>query len=180
MRQHVLNGESFSKHVATLRGRTGARPLLSHRFLDSDHLTPHAGFATPLVHVRRQPARSPGLVANLLNNWADEKKMPRRLYFPYGKAGFTKIREEGLFYVDRTEYIEALEAFEYQCFTRPPRWGKSCLVEMLACYYDNATTPEQWQAWFGGLDIDKKPTPLKGTFEVLQLDFSCAAAGEVD
>ena len=105
--------------------------------------------------------------------------MPRRLYFPYGQAGFTQIREEGRFYVDRTEYIEALEAFEYQCFTRPPRWGKSCLVEMLACYYDNATTPEQWDAWFGGLGIHKKPTPLKGKFEVLQLDFSRAATGSV-
>ena len=81
--------------------------------------------------------------------------------------------------MDKTEYIEALEAFEYQCFTRPPRWGKSCLVEMLACYYDNATTPEQWDAWFGGLGIHKKPTPLKGKFEVLQLDFSRAATGSV-
>jgi len=105
--------------------------------------------------------------------------VPRRTYFPYGEPGFAQIREEGLFYVDRTEYIEALEAFEYQCFTRPPRWGKSCLVEMLACYYDNATTPEQWDAWFGGLGIHKKPTPLKGKFEVLQLDFSRAATGSV-
>merc|ERR1711865_683745 len=128
----------------------------------------------------RQPTRSPGLVANLLNNWTDVTKMPRRAYFPYGQKGFAKIREQGRFYVDRTEYIEALEAFEYQCFTRPPRWGKSCLVEMLACYYDNATTPEEWDTWFGGLDIHKKPTELKGKFEVLQLDFSRAATGSVD
>merc|ERR1711935_694068 len=60
------------------------------------------------------------------------------------------------------------------------RWGKSCLVEMLACYYDNATTPEEWDTWFGGLDIHKKPTELKGKFEVLQLDFSRAATGSVD
>merc|ERR1711865_572714 len=73
----------------------------------------------------RQPTRSPGLVANLLNNWTDVTKMPRRAYFPYGQKGFAKIREQGRFYVDRTEYIEALEAFEYQCFTRPPRWGSS-------------------------------------------------------
>jgi len=119
-------------------------------------------------------------VANLLNNWTDVTKMPRRAYFPYGQKGFAKIREQGRFYVDRTEYIEALEAFEYQCFTRPPRWGKSCLVEMLACYYDNATTPEEWDTWFGGLDIHKKPTELKGKFEVLQLDFSRAATGSVD
>merc|ERR1711865_388530 len=128
----------------------------------------------------RQPARSPGLVANLINNWANTTKMPRRSYFPYGEPGFAQIREQGRFYVDRTEYIEALEAFEYQCFTRPPRWGKSCLVEMLACYYDNATTPEEWDTWFGGLDIHKKPTELKGKFEVLQLDFSRAATGSVD
>jgi hypothetical protein len=50
---------------------------------------------------------------------------------------------------------------------------------MLACYYDNATTPEQWDAWFGGLGIHKKPTPLKGKFDVLQLDFSRAATGSV-
>ena len=118
-------------------------------------------------------------MANLLNNWTDVTKMPRRAYFPYGEAGFAQIREQGRFYVDRTEYIEALEAFEYQCFTRPPRWGKSSLVAMLACYYDNATTPEQWDAWFKGLDIHKKPTPLKGKFEVLRLDFSRAATGSV-
>merc|ERR1711935_1212056 len=87
--------------------------------------------------------------------------------------------EEGRFCVDRTAYIKALEKYRYQCFTRPPRWGKSCLVEMLACYYDNATTPEQWDAWFSGLGIHKKPTPLKGKFEVLQLDFSRAATGSV-
>jgi len=50
---------------------------------------------------------------------------------------------------------------------------------MLACYYDNATTPEQWDALFKGLDIHKKPTPLKGKFEVLRLDFSRAATGSV-
>jgi hypothetical protein len=50
---------------------------------------------------------------------------------------------------------------------------------MLACYYDNATTPEQWDAWFGGLGIHKKPTPLKGKFDVLRLDFSRAATGSV-
>jgi hypothetical protein len=116
-------------------------------------------------------------VANLINNWANTTKMPRRAYFPYGQPGFAQIREQGRFYVDRTKYIEALEAFEYQCFTRPPRWGKSCLVELLACYYDNATTPEEWDTWFGGLDIHKKPTELKGRFEVLQLDFSRAATG---
>ena len=158
-------------------GISSTCPFFRTVFLDSDHLTPHAGLATPLVHVRRQPARSPGLVANLINNWANTTKMPRRAYFPYGQPGFAQIREQGRFYVDRTKYIEALEAFEYQCFTRPPRWGKSCLVELLACYYDNATTPEEWDTWFGGLDIHKKPTPLKGRFEVLQLDFSRAATG---
>ena len=160
-------------------GISSTCPFFRTVFLDSDHLTPHAGLATPLVHVRRQPARSPGLVANLINNWANTTKMPRRAYFPYGQPGFAQIREQGRFYVDRTKYIEALEAFEYQCFTRPPRWGKSCLVELLACYYDNATTPEEWDTWFGGLDIHKKPTELKGMFEVLQLDFSRAATGGV-
>ena len=106
--------------------------------------------------------------------------MSRISYFPYGESGFTGIREERRFYVDRTAYIKALEEYRYQCFTRPPRWGKSSLVQMLACYYDSATTPEQWKTWFGGLDIHKKPTPLKGKFEVLQLDFSCARSGSVD
>ena len=36
---------------------------------------------------------------------------------------------------------------------------------------------ERHGTWFGGLDIHKKPTPLKGKFEVLLLDFSCAATG---
>ena len=85
--------------------------------------------------------------------------------------------------MDNTAYIKEFEETDFQCFTRPPRWGKSLFTQILAFYYDNATTPEQWDTLFGGaheLAIHKNPTELRGHFQVLQLDFSTSSdAGSV-
>ena len=82
--------------------------------------------------------------------------------------------------MDNTAYIREFEKFPFQCFTRPPRWGKSLLTQILATYYDKATTSEQYGTLFGGLDIHKNPTELRGHFQVLDLDFSVAATGSVE
>ena len=105
-------------------------------------------------------------------------------FFPYGRANFESIRRNKKFFVDNTKYIREFEKFPFQCFTRPPRWGKSLFTQILAFYYDNATTPEEWDTLFGGaheLAIHKNPTELRGHFQVLELDFSTASdAGSVE
>ncbi len=43
---------------------------------------------------------------------------------PYGIADFKTIREDGLLYIDKTMYIEKLEAQRAVIFTRPRRFRK--------------------------------------------------------
>ena len=101
-------------------------------------------------------------------------------FFPYGRAAFQTIRRKKQFFVDNTAYIKEFEKNPLQCFTRPPRWGKSLLIQILMCYYDKATTPDEWDL-FSGLAIHKNPTELRGHFQVLKLDFSAAVnAGSVE
>ena len=105
-------------------------------------------------------------------------------FFPYGQSDFESIRRDKQFFVDNTAYIKEFEKFRFQCFTRPPRWGKSLLTQIMSFYYDNATTPEEWDTLFGGaheLAIHKNPTELRGHFQVLKLDFSTSSdAGSVE
>ena len=54
---------------------------------------------------------------------------------PYGRVDFKSIRQEGFLYIDKTMYIEKLEANNAVIFTRPRRFGKSMLTSMLAYYY---------------------------------------------
>ena len=106
--------------------------------------------------------------------------MIEKSFFPYGEASFESIRRNKQFFVDNTAYIKEFEESPFQCFTRPPGWGKSLLTQILATYYDKATTSEQWDTLFGGLDIHKNATKLRGHFQVLKLDFSVAATGSVE
>ena len=107
--------------------------------------------------------------------------MIEKCFFPYGKANFESIRRDEQFFVDNTAYIKEFERTDFQCFTRPPRWGKSLFTQILAFYYDKTTTPKQWDTLFGGLAIHKNPTELRGHFQVLKLDFSTSSdAGSVE
>jgi hypothetical protein len=107
--------------------------------------------------------------------------MIEKQFFPYGQANFESIRRDEQFFVDNTAYIKEFERTKFQCFTRPPRWGKSLFTQILAFYYDKTTTPKQWDTLFGGLAIHKNPTELRGHFQVLKLDFSTSSdAGSVE
>jgi len=56
----------------------------------------------------------------------------RIMRFPYGIADFRKIREEGYFYVDRTDRIPLVEEAGSQLlFLRPRRFGKSLWLSTL-------------------------------------------------
>ncbi|MBF0232375.1 MAG: AAA family ATPase, partial [Desulfamplus sp.] len=92
--------------------------------------------------------------------------------FAYGVSDFKKIVTHNYFYKDRTDRIPLLEQSESQLFIRPRRFGKSLLLSMLENYYDVAKKDE-FERLFGHLAIGKNPTPLRNSYFILKLDFSC-------
>jgi hypothetical protein len=92
---------------------------------------------------------------------------------PYGIANFAAVRTGGYFYVDKTPFLPVLEDLgpRYLLFLRPRRMGKSLLVSLLEHYYDLARA-EQFDALFRDLWIHEHPTPERGRYLVLALDFS--------
>ncbi|MDE5876814.1 MAG: ATP-binding protein [Muribaculaceae bacterium] len=56
--------------------------------------------------------------------------------YPIGDASFRKIREDGFFYVDKTDVVYRLAHHATYCFlSRPRRFGKSLLVSTLEAYF---------------------------------------------
>jgi len=102
------------------------------------------------------------------------------MLFPYGLSDFEKLRQDGYWYLDRTDRLPALEAAGNQLiFLRPRRFGKSLLLSMLEHYYD-LNSAEQFEDLFGSLAIGRNPTPLHNRYFVLKWDFSLVAAhGEI-
>ena len=96
---------------------------------------------------------------------------------PYGNADFAYIREEGLAYVDKTQFIEVLErcGSNYPFIVRPRRFGKTLSTNMLEAYYDEAAA-DQFDRVFAGTYIGSHKTPLASQFRVLHLDFSGIAS----
>jgi hypothetical protein len=93
--------------------------------------------------------------------------------FPYGMSHFEAIVTEGYFYQDRTDRIPRIEdAGKTLLFIRPRRFGKSLWLSTLRHYYDIALK-DRFDELFGGLAIGRNPTPLRGRFFMLRLDFSC-------
>ena len=95
------------------------------------------------------------------------------LKLPYGVSNFTKLVEEGYYFVDRTPYIAQLEQMNepYLFFLRPRRFGKSLFVSLLQSYY-GLEYAAQFATLFGKYSIGQKPTPLVNHYLVLKLDFS--------
>ena len=61
--------------------------------------------------------------------------MEKRLKYPIGVQSFSKIREDGFIYVDKTNLVYDL-AQENVCFlSRPRRFGKSLLISTLEAYF---------------------------------------------
>ena len=93
---------------------------------------------------------------------------------PYGVADFVSVRERNMYYVDKTMYLQELEA-QPDClfFIRPRRFGKSLFISMMKAYYDKSMAVE-FDKLFGDLWVGQHPTPLKNRYQVLYLDFSRA------
>ena len=61
--------------------------------------------------------------------------MPIRKY-PIGVQDFTKLREDGFLYVDKTALVYRLAVSGAQVFlSRPRRFGKSLLLSTLEAYF---------------------------------------------
>ena len=91
---------------------------------------------------------------------------------PYGVSNFITIVEQNNYYVDKTMYIPMLEDEASNLFfIRPRRFGKSLFLGMLHAYYD-CRTKDKFEQWFGKLWIGQHPTPNRGRYQVLHLDFS--------
>lgn len=92
---------------------------------------------------------------------------------PYGIASFEGLIKDGFAYVDKTRFIEILEDLDtlYPIVIRPRRFGKSLVVSMLKAYYDQ-NFAIHFSENFQGTYIEQNPTPLKGKYCVLRLDFS--------
>jgi hypothetical protein len=100
--------------------------------------------------------------------------------FPYGEKDFKQIRDANQFFVDNTRFIPLLEQNgDKMFFVRPPRFGKSLFVDILAHYYDCATSATEFDALFRGLDVHKQPTQFARSYFVLKLDFSIDVTGDV-
>ena len=90
---------------------------------------------------------------------------------PYGEMSFPRIRRNGWLYVDKTRYLRPLEDERYVFFIRPRRFGKSCWLSLLECYYGRHWAHE-FEALFGGTDIGRAPTADRGRYVVVRFDFS--------
>jgi hypothetical protein len=98
---------------------------------------------------------------------------------PYGESNFKKIITQDFLYIDKTEYIAALEENgSYNILLRPRRFGKSLFISSLWYYYD-ISFKEEFAALFGHLAVGKNPTPLHNSYQILAFDFSGIATGDV-
>ena len=111
---------------------------------------------------------------------AEISKKSKRVYrkrIPYGMMNFEDVRKEDCYYVDKTPYIEEVEASnKFFFYIRPRRFGKSLTLSMLQNYYD-VNKEDKFEMLFGDLYIGKYPTPERNKYLVLWLDFSSVAAG---
>ena len=90
---------------------------------------------------------------------------------PYGEMSFPRIRRNGWLYVDKTRFLHPLEEESYAFFIRPRRFGKSCWLTLLECYYGRHWAHE-FEDLFGGTDIGRAPTAERGRYVVVRFDFS--------
>ena len=84
----------------------------------------------------------------------------KKLQIPVGISDFTKIREQGYYYVDKTGLISDLleDISEVTLITRPRRFGKTMGMSMLANFFD---IHKDSTALFEGLEISRNAALCK-------------------
>ena len=105
------------------------------------------------------------------------RNRPYRKRIPYGMMNFEDVIKDDCYYVDKTPFIEDVEAANmFFFFTRPRRFGKSLTLSMLQNYYD-INKKDRFEELFGGLYIGSHPTPERNSYLIMRLNFSVVAAG---
>ncbi len=91
---------------------------------------------------------------------------------PYGDADYGKIIRKNKYYIDKTRFIDQLEALsDYIFLLRPRRFGKSLWINLLQYYYD-INRGDEFEELFKDTYIGKNPTPDKNSYLTLAFNFS--------
>ena len=91
--------------------------------------------------------------------------------YAIGTANFERIRQNGMVYVDKTEYVWHMTHIAAPIFlSRPRRFGKSLLTDTLACYFSGR------KELFEGLKIAEYEKEWR-KYPVLKFDLSRAKEG---
>ena len=79
--------------------------------------------------------------------------MEKRKRLPVGVDHFKKIRQQGFYYIDKTNLIKELITNwgEVNLFTRPRRFGKSLIMSMLQSFFEIGCD----KTLFDGLNISR-------------------------
>ena len=86
--------------------------------------------------------------------------------FPIGVQDFERLRNDGKYYVDKTDLVYKMTHTEdYYFLSRPRRFGKSLLVSTLKCYFEGR------KDLFTGLAIEKLEKEWK-KYPVLHISFA--------
>ena len=85
---------------------------------------------------------------------------------PIGVQDFAQIRNNGYFYVDKTDLVYKLtHTSQYYFLSRPRRFGKSLLISTLQCYFEGR------KELFTGLAMERLETEWK-KYPIIKLSFA--------
>ena len=91
-----------------------------------------------------------------------------------GVQDFSKLREENLFYIDKTAFIKEWweSGDDVTLITRPRRFGKTITMSMLEQFFSIQYAGRG--EWFQGLSIwnEEKYQKLQGTYPVISISFA--------
>ena len=86
---------------------------------------------------------------------------------PYGISDYARISTENYYYVDKTSFIEKIEASAPFLFLiRPRRFGKSLWLNTMMTYYDMFEAAN-FDTLFGETYIGQHPTDEKNKYLIL-------------
>ena len=106
------------------------------------------------------------------HKWARIKYHIMAKKIPYGISDYAEIIKSNFYYVDKTRYIEIIEAAPRFLFLiRPRRFGKSLWLNLMKAYYD-IKLADQFDILFGQTYIGQNPTEERNSYLFLNFNFS--------
>lgn len=99
--------------------------------------------------------------------------MNQGIKLPYSISNFKDLVKQNYHYVDKTPYIEILEAMDkkYFFYLRPRRFGKSLFISILHYYY-GLEHKDRFQSLFGKYYIGQHSTPMANQYLVIDFEFT--------